>query len=97
MGSYLALNLAQKGYKELYLVDYDDVEISNLNRQFFIERDLGDSKISALEKGISSFNSVISLRGFCANIEDLDVIDKVFQEFDCAALTADSSKLIQAL
>lgn len=91
VGSYLAMNLAQKGYKKLLLADYDTVEISNLNRQLFNETDVGDSKISALKRRIKSFNSSVEVETLQANLENPTMLDDIFSMFDCVAISADST------
>src|SRR5687767_13514685 len=46
--SFIAPTLARKGVGGLSLLDYDAVEISNLNRQRFYEHDIGRNKALAL-------------------------------------------------
>ena len=52
IGSNVARHLAQAGVKELIIVDFDRVEASNLNRQFYCFDQIGEKKINCLEKNL---------------------------------------------
>ena len=53
IGSEICEGLVRKGIGTLEIFDYDDVEISNLNRQLFFEDDLGKNKAEALAQNLS--------------------------------------------
>jgi bacteriocin biosynthesis cyclodehydratase domain-containing protein len=58
LGGWSALNLACCGIGELLLVDFDRVELSNLNRQvLYAEADIGRLKAEAAAERLSGFNS----------------------------------------
>lgn len=58
LGGWSALNLACCGVGEMLLVDFDRVELSNLNRQvLYSEDDLGCFKAEAAAERLTSFNS----------------------------------------
>ncbi|MBU1023021.1 sulfur carrier protein ThiS adenylyltransferase ThiF [bacterium] len=48
LGSNVAIMLARSGIGKLIVVDYDDVEIENLNRQHFFLEHVGKPKVEAL-------------------------------------------------
>ena len=48
LGSNISIALARAGIGELHLIDYDKVDISNLNRQQFFIEQLGQPKTKAL-------------------------------------------------
>lgn len=52
IGSNVARHLAQAGISRLKLVDFDHVEISNLNRQFYFQAQAGRSKVKSLKKNL---------------------------------------------
>ncbi|MDX2181573.1 MAG: ThiF family adenylyltransferase [Bryobacteraceae bacterium] len=52
LGGFIAPTLVRKGIGELCLADPDIVEVSNLNRQFFYERDIGRNKAVALVRNL---------------------------------------------
>jgi bacteriocin biosynthesis cyclodehydratase domain-containing protein len=58
LGGWSALTLACCGVGEMLLVDFDSVELSNLNRQvLFGEADLGRPKVALAAERLGSFNS----------------------------------------
>ncbi len=61
LGSNIALLLARAGVGTLHLVDFDRVDISNLNRQAYEIRDLGRFKTEALTEHIRRINPYIKV------------------------------------
>lgn len=64
IGSWIAEMLARMGVKEIGVIDYDIVEIHNLTRQNYIEKDIGKLKIDTLEERIKEVNSNTKVRKF---------------------------------
>lgn len=57
LGSCVSLNLARLGLKKIFLLDYDVVEVHNLNRQLlFSLKDVGKSKVEAAKEGLAPHN-----------------------------------------
>lgn len=57
VGSWVACNLAQSGVGKLIIMDGDEVDASNLHRQFsYCEADIGKKKVDALEKRLKEYN-----------------------------------------
>ena len=52
LGSNVAMALARAGVGSLVIVDFDRVEASNLNRQYFFLDQVGRWKVEALEENI---------------------------------------------
>ena len=83
VGGYAIEGLVRSGVKNIIIVDYDKVDISNLNRQIITNiNNVGNLKIDEMEKHILSINpkcNIIKL-----NIKlDIDNIDKLFKyKFD---------------
>lgn len=62
VGSWIAANLVQSGIHSLVLIDNDNVEISNLHRQWgYYEHDIGRKKVDVLEMRLKEMNSSISI------------------------------------
>ncbi len=61
LGSNVAISLARAGIGELFLVDFDTVDITNLNRQQYFTEDIGKKKTEALSAFIRKINPVIKL------------------------------------
>jgi len=60
IGNLAGLMLATLGLKHLTLIDSDEIELSNLNRQFaFCEKDVGCLKTYVLKEAIQNRNSAI--------------------------------------
>ncbi len=58
IGNLISLTLATAGVGKLTLVDDDDIELSNLSRQWaFTEKDIGKSKVKTLQKQLHARNS----------------------------------------
>lgn len=55
LGSNIAISLARAGVGRLHLIDFDTVDISNLNRQQYFISQLGLKKTDALKDTILSF------------------------------------------
>lgn len=57
LGTHQALELQRIGVKKIYLVDYDKVELSNLNRQLLYGIDsIGKYKVDQAKETLGSFN-----------------------------------------
>ena len=56
LGSNVALWLARLGVGQLLLYDFDKVELSNLNRQYYFLEDVGEYKAVALLKHLRAVN-----------------------------------------
>jgi sulfur carrier protein ThiS adenylyltransferase len=61
LGSNCAANLVRSGFKQLVLVDFDAVEASNLNRQFFFADQVGMAKVAALRSNLLRINPDLEL------------------------------------
>lgn len=62
LGSNIAVALTRLGIRQLYLYDFDRVEISNLNRQYYFLDDIGQYKADALVKHLRQINPYADLR-----------------------------------
>lgn len=56
LGSNIAVALTRLGVSNLYLYDFDKVELSNLNRQYYFLDDVGEYKADALVKHLRRIN-----------------------------------------
>ena len=61
LGSNAAVTLVRAGIGRLIIVDFDQVEMSNLNRQHYFQRDIGRLKVDALADQLKAINSDINL------------------------------------
>jgi len=60
LGSNAAVALVRAGVGSLILVDFNRVEISNLNRQYYFQSDIGKTKAEALGEHLRSINPKVN-------------------------------------
>lgn len=91
VGSSLAMNLAALGVQKLYGVDFDKVDLSNLNRQLlYSEADVGSLKTEAAKKRLDMFDSSIQFNTFQLEIKCAEDVEKLIKQYNidfvfCAA------------
>jgi bacteriocin biosynthesis cyclodehydratase domain-containing protein len=91
LGTWAIASLACIGVGHLTLVDHDDVELSNLNRQILYARgDLGMAKVSAAARWAESFDPAIQVDTVARAIASADDVTAVITAADAVVLAADS-------
>jgi len=60
LGSNAAIALARSGIIHFVIVDFDTIEKSNLNRQYFFLSQVGQKKVKALEDNINNINPEVT-------------------------------------
>lgn len=81
LGSTIAVALARSGVGNMLLVDYDEVEASNLNRQQFLKKHIGMKKAEALKSIIAEINPLINVRAVDAKITENNCI-QLFSDYN---------------
>lgn len=61
LGSTIAIALARAGVGHLHLVDFDAVDLSNINRQQYTLSDIGQPKTQALARHIAEINPYLDV------------------------------------
>lgn len=90
LGSNVAFALARIGVGHLHLVDFDRVDLTNLNRQQYFIRHLGLYKTDALRQELLDINPYLDVRTDCVkvtaeNLQELFAEDEIICEaFDVA-------------
>ena len=79
LGSNSAAYLVRSGFKQLVLVDFDAVEASNLNRQFFFADQVGMIKVEALRSNLLRINPDLKLTVAPEKLTE-DNLDRYFGE-----------------
>lgn len=64
LGSNVAMLLARSGMEKICVIDYDVVEASNLNRQLYWPRHLGQKKVMALASILQELNPAMDIRAY---------------------------------
>ncbi len=55
IGGWVTLSLAKMGFSDITVYDHDKVDTVNLNSQFYRQGDVGEYKVSALQKLVKEF------------------------------------------
>lgn len=69
IGSNVAVNLVRSGIEALTIVDFDRVEPSNLNRQFYFADQLGRFKVDALRDNLQRIRPELRVDAVVARID----------------------------
>lgn len=100
LGSNVAIALARAGVGKLLLVDFDKVDITNLNRQQYFIKDIGKAKTDALSKIIREINPVIELETINIKVTEENA-SKIFKDFglvcECFDRAENKAMLINTL
>lgn len=78
VGSSLVHMLARSGVKNIGIIDYDKIDITNINRQLVADHsNIGEYKVDALERQLLAINPEINIVKYNAklNAETISVID----------------------
>ena len=74
LGGPVSHQLTQQGVGELNIIDNDRVDITNLSRQFYTARDVGQYKAHALPKRLRPFaTGPTIIKGYAAKFEDVNL------------------------
>jgi sulfur carrier protein ThiS adenylyltransferase len=94
LGSNIAMALARAGVGRLVLVDFDEVEKSNLNRQAYTVDQVGLRKTDALMQNIGRANPDVNVTAICHRLEPGNMmaafsgVDVLIEALDEAAVKA---------
>nr|WP_307775618.1 HesA/MoeB/ThiF family protein [uncultured Cetobacterium sp.] len=92
LGGYVLDFLSRIGVKKIKLVDFDNFDCTNLNRQLLSnENNLGALKVLEGKKYIHSINSTVEIETFCKTFEECDFND-LFNGIDVVFDCCDSIK-----
>lgn len=80
LGSNIAVMLARSGIGELLLVDFDTVDVTNLNRQMYLIPQLGKPKAEALPEILYQINPYLTYRSVCIKVTPGNV-KELFSEY----------------
>ena len=95
LGSNCAMNLVRSGFKDIKIIDYDRIETSNLNRQFYFANQVGEAKAFALMQNLQKINPDVAItaiaetldaRNIIGYFEDCDIVVEAFDEAEMKSL-----------
>ena len=81
LGSNIAYSLARIGVGHLHLIDFDVVDITNLNRQQYFTRHIGLYKTDALKSLLLDINPYLDIHTDCVKVTEENLAD-LFREND---------------
>lgn len=81
LGSNIAYSLARIGVGHLHLIDFDVVDITNLNRQQYFIQHIGMYKTDALKSLLLQINPYLDIHTDCVKVTEENLIE-LFQEND---------------
>lgn len=70
LGSNIAISLARCGVGNLLLVDFDRVDITNINRQQYFYEQVGMNKTDALKRTLQRINPYINVDTKCIKVNE---------------------------
>ncbi|MES5953260.1 ThiF family adenylyltransferase [Bacillus fungorum] len=97
LGSHIAYDLAGLGIGHIKAIEFDTVDLSNLNRQILYNyEDIGQKKATLAEKRIKQFNPNINFTAIEKKITSAEDVAKEIKGFDYVILVADRPKTLLA-
>jgi len=77
LGSNAAAALVRAGVGSLIIADPDRVEISNLNRQFYFQDQIGQMKVEALTINLTNINPYVNIVSHGEKLTPFNLIEKM--------------------
>ncbi|MEE4196829.1 MAG: sulfur carrier protein ThiS adenylyltransferase ThiF [Bacteroidales bacterium] len=96
LGSNCAVALARVGIGRLIIADFDVVNESNLNRQYFFRDQLGEKKVSALKKNIERINPEVEIITHDLKLNETNLVP-LYRDCDILVEAFDLSEMKQML
>ena len=99
LGSNCAMHLVRAGVQHLTVVDFDVVNESNLNRQFFFRDQLGQKKVEALKENLLRIDPDADIRAVDMRLDassarevfaDCDIVVEAFDAVDAKVMLVSS-------
>ena len=93
LGSNIAVMLARSGIGHLHIVDFDIVDITNLNRQAYTVKHIGSRKVDAIKEILMEINPYMKVTTDCVRVV-ADNCDEILGSYDivCEAFDGAESK-----
>lgn len=91
LGSNCAQYLVRCGFKKFRIVDFDVVENSNLNRQFFFAAQVGRRKVDALKENLLLINPELEIEVLPERIEQ-GYVKNLFTDCDAVVEALDRAE-----
>jgi len=96
LGSNCAVALARTGIGKLIIVDFDTIEESNLNRQYYFQHQVGQPKANCLKGNIYLINSETEVEAHVLKLDRGNIPD-IFQGCEVIVEAFDDAEMKQML
>lgn len=96
LGSNCAVALARVGVGKLVIADFDKIELSNLNRQYFFTDQVGMAKVEALRDNISRIDPLIEVEIHQVMLDEAN-IPEIFKSCDVIVEAFDKAEMKQMI
>jgi sulfur carrier protein ThiS adenylyltransferase len=91
LGSNCALNLVRSGFRKITIADFDVIDPSNLDRQFYFQDQVGMNKVDALKANLTRVVPGLELKMVKRKIGSSDV-EELFGDCDAVAECLDTAE-----
>lgn len=93
LGSHIILELAALGIKDLVIVDFDKIELSNLNRQIlYKEEDIGLKKVTTAKTRALEFSPTMDIKPVDLRISSAEDIKNIIFDRELVICVADKPR-----
>jgi hypothetical protein len=94
VGSHVAFDVVGLGVHDLMVVDFDKVELSNLNRQIlYTEGDVGQRKLEIAVRRLRDYNQKAHIDGIERKLTSVEDIEQVVADRDFVFCAVDRPKM----
>jgi len=94
VGSHVSLDLLGLGVRDLTIVDFDKVELSNLNRQIlYAEADIGSRKVELAVRRLSDYYSGAKITGVERMLTSSADVEEIIRDRDFVFCAVDRPKM----
>lgn len=91
IGSNIAVNLVRSGIRKFTIADFDIVESSNLNRQFYFKDQIGEAKVIMLRENLLRIDPEVDIKVFPERLDNVNITG-VFDDCSIIVEGFDSSE-----
>jgi len=92
LGSNCAVALARTGIGKLIIADFDVVEESNLNRQYYFHHQIGQKKVESLKVNIKLINPNAQVEAHHIRLDETSIA-KIYKNCDVVVEAFDTSEM----
>lgn len=96
LGSNCAVALARVGVGNLIIADFDIIEESNLNRQYFFFNQIGEKKAQSLENNIRLINPEIKVEAHDIVLDTISIYN-IYKDCDVIVEAFDQAEMKQII